>query len=400
MQRPYYGWYIAASLAVTETISWGVIYYAFSVFIAPMEAELGWSRTTITGAFSSALLMSAASAYPVGYWVDRFGARLLMTVGASAASLLIIAWSQVHDPRTFYAIWMGLGVCFAALLYEPAFAVVAQWFVQKRGQALALITFAAGLASTIFLPLADWLLGQQGWRGAVFTLGVMLGLTTVPLHLLILRRSPRDIGLEGEPSAAVLPPPPSATVEQAVRSVAYWQLVGAFALSTLATAAIRIHFIPFLLTVGIRPSTAALATGAIGFMQVAGRAVFAPLDSRWSAQRIVVGVFGLQALAMVILLLTASTSGLVLFIVVFGTSVGAKTLARPSMLVALYGPARYGRISSIMSVFLTLAGTVAPVGAGLFYDRFGDYQAVLWMALALNLGATLTAAFIHQPAPA
>ena len=39
----YYGWVLVVTLGVTETISWGILYYAFAVYLAPMQAELGWS---------------------------------------------------------------------------------------------------------------------------------------------------------------------------------------------------------------------------------------------------------------------------------------------------------------------------------------------------------------------
>ncbi len=90
----YYGWYITATLAITETISWGIIYYAFSVFITPMETELGWSRAQLTGGFSLALLVMGGMAFPVGYWIDRHGPRLLMTGGSIAAGLLVVAWHR------------------------------------------------------------------------------------------------------------------------------------------------------------------------------------------------------------------------------------------------------------------------------------------------------------------
>jgi len=45
-------------LGVTEAISWGVVYYAFSVFLTPMETDRGWSRGETTGAFSFALVLS------------------------------------------------------------------------------------------------------------------------------------------------------------------------------------------------------------------------------------------------------------------------------------------------------------------------------------------------------
>jgi hypothetical protein len=43
------------------------------------------------------------------------------------------------------------------VLYEPAFVVVANWFVRKRSRALTVLTFLAGFASVIFIPLAGWL---------------------------------------------------------------------------------------------------------------------------------------------------------------------------------------------------------------------------------------------------
>src|SRR5688572_13616062 len=149
--KSYYGWYIAITLALTETISWGILYYAFSVFLTPMETALGWTRAELTGGFSLALLVMGAMAFPVGAWIDRHGARLMMTAGSIGAALLVIAWSQVSSLAAFYLIFAGLGVCAATVLYEPAFAVVAQWFQRRRGTALAVVTFAAGLASTIFL---------------------------------------------------------------------------------------------------------------------------------------------------------------------------------------------------------------------------------------------------------
>jgi MFS family permease len=395
--RRYYGWYIIAALAITETISWGIIYYAFTVFIAPMETELGWSRAQLTGGFSLALLVMGGMAFPVGYWIDRHGPRLLMTVGSVIASLLVVAWSQVGDVTAFYLIWMGLGVCAAAVLYDPAFAVVATWFVRRRSTALALITFAAGLASTIFVPLSDALLGVVGWRDAILILGLFLAVTTIPLHALILRRRPQDLGLlpDGEAGTdmAARPAPRNLAVSDALHSRFFWLLTLAFGLSYLASQAIRVHFIPFLIDSGVNASTAALASGSIGLMQVTGRLIFAPLDSRVSGRVMVGGIFALQALAMAVLLLGALSWVIVVFIVVFGTSYGAKTLARASIIADQFGSASYGRISSVMTIFLTLASTAAPVGAGLLYDHFGSYEPVLWAIVGLALAAAVTMVF-------
>jgi len=80
---------VVATLAWTETISWGVVYYAFSVFLRPIQAELGWSQVALTGAFSLALLLSGIAAIPVGRLLDTHRPRLLMTFGSCAAALLV-----------------------------------------------------------------------------------------------------------------------------------------------------------------------------------------------------------------------------------------------------------------------------------------------------------------------
>lgn len=401
-QPRYYGWYIAAALAITETISWGIIYYAFSVFLTPMETELGWTRTEMTGAFSLALLIAGGFAFPVGTWIDQHGARLLMTVGSIAASLLVLAWSQVHDLSMLYLIWVGLGLCAAAVLYEPAFAVIAVWFVRHRGRALALVTFAAGLASTIFVPLSDALLQHFGWRSALVILAILLAVTTIPLHLLVLRRRPYDLGLApdggGKDGTPLSRQPIGVNLRTALRSRSFWMLTAAFSLASLSAAAIRFHLIPFMIGAGFDASTAAIASGSIGILQVTGRVIFAPLDSRVSSKVMAGSIFALEALAIFVLLLGSSAWNVIVFILIFGTSYGAKTLARPSMLASYYGSSHFARISSIMAIFLTITSTAAPVGASFVYDRFGTYQPVLIVIFCLSVIATgIMAMLHHQP---
>src|SRR5262249_43485947 len=143
--RLYYGWVIVGVLALTETTSWGLIYYGFSVFLPAMEQSQGWSRAQTTRAFSLALLISRLAAIPVGHWLDRHGARLLMTLGSCLGVGLMFAWSRVQSIPDLYLIWAGMGLAMAAVLYEPAFAVLTKWFVARRHRALTALTLVAGL---------------------------------------------------------------------------------------------------------------------------------------------------------------------------------------------------------------------------------------------------------------
>ena len=89
-------WAIVGALSVTETVSWGIVYYAFAVFLLPMRRELGFSTAELTGAFSLALLISGVAGIAVGRYLDRRSPRALMTAGSIAGVLLVFAWSRVE----------------------------------------------------------------------------------------------------------------------------------------------------------------------------------------------------------------------------------------------------------------------------------------------------------------
>ena len=394
----YYGWYIVAALAATETISWGILYYGFAVFLTPMERELGWSRPSVTGAFSLALLLSGLAAPLVGRWIDRNGPRLLMTAGSIAATLLVLAWSRVTTLTAFYVVWIGIGLVMAAVLYEPAFAVIAKWFSRRRRQALTALTLVAGLASVIFTPLCNWLIELLGWREALLALAILLGLTTIPLHGLVLRRSPEALGLapDGEAARAVdaMAAPardPGIPARAALRTTTFWALTLAMVLSAAITVAVNVHLIPYLLGLGYSPAFAATVTGLIGGMQIPGRVLFAPLGRFLPARLMTVLVILLQGTSLLILLGRPDTARVLLFVTVFGMSNGMVTLLRAARVAELFGSAAYGSITGVMALWATLARAAAPVSAGALYGLFGHYGPVFWGLAAGGLVASLAA---------
>ena len=78
----YYCWAVAASLAITELTSWGILFYSFSVMVTPISTDLGWSAGTVTGAFAIAFLISGLSAIVVG----RGGKRRRRCVSGKAVA--------------------------------------------------------------------------------------------------------------------------------------------------------------------------------------------------------------------------------------------------------------------------------------------------------------------------
>jgi MFS family permease len=385
----FYGWRIVVTLAVTQTVLWGALYYAFAVLLVPMTADLGASRAGVSGAYSVALLTSGLAAPLVGRWVDRHGGRGVMTAGAAAGAALLVAWSTVGSLPALYVVQALLGVAMAACLYEPAFAVITAWFDRDRGRALLAVTVVAGFASTIFLPLTDALTTGSGWRGALLALAALVAAVTVAPHALVLRRRPADLGLLPDGAAALardaaVPDPVAVPWRAAVTEPAFRLLTASFVLGTVSTVAVSAHLVALLTDRGHPTAVAAAATGALGLLSVTGRIVLTAAQRRVPFTTLMAGVFAAQGVGLVLLAGTRSLAGALAFVVVYGAGFGAMTLARPILLAERYGTAAYASISGTLAAFLTTARAAAPALAGLTVTRLGSYQPMLWTLAAAS----------------
>ena len=391
--RIYYGWVIVATLALTETVSWGILYYAFSVFLVPMREGLGWSEAALTGAYSLALLVSGIAAPFVGRWIDRRGPRALMTAGSLLGVALVLAWSQVGNLLAWYLIWVGIGLAMSATLYDPAFTAVNAWFERDRSKAFLLVTIAAGFASTIFLPLAAWLVSDQGWRAALIALAGILFLLTVVPHAIFLRRRPEDLGLlpDGEtvrdqPGDVSAPSLPSgAELREALRDPAFWWLAAGFALETISAVAVGVYLIAYLTDRGDGARFAAFATGLIGAAQVAARILATMLGHRVSPVTLTGAVFALQAVALAILLEWQVSAGVLVAVLLLGMGRGVVTLMRAGLVADFYGRRNFGAINGSLALILNGARALAPIGAGIAFGLLGGYRPVFWGLAAISL---------------
>jgi MFS transporter len=373
----YYGWIIVAAVSITETVTWGIIYYGFPVFLRPMEQDLGASRVAITAAFSIGLGVAALAALPVGRWIDRHGGRGLMTAGSCLATLLTFAWARVESLPALYAVWLLMGLAMATTLYEPAFAVVVSWFRDRRDRALLIVTLAAGFASTIFMPLEAWLLTRIGWRSALTWLAVVLAVITIPIHALVLRRGATLAPAAGADGAR--PDVPGMTLGEAARTLVFWVLAVAFLVGNFATAAVSVHLIPYLVDRGYTATVAAATIGWMGAMQVPGRVLFVPISAWLGARWMVASVFFGQAVGLAQLPLISAIGTTLPFVVAMGAANGMSTLSRATSLAQIFGARHYGAISGAVALGANGARAIAPVGASLLLLGLGGYPAVFWL---------------------
>jgi MFS family permease len=388
LSRVYYGWIVVASLSITETVSWGIVYYGFPVMLRPMEVGLGYSRVQLTGALSIGLLTSALAALPVGRWIDRHGARGVMTLGSCLATALLLIWARIDSLPALYAVWALMGLAMAATLYEPAFAAIVGWFPSKdRDRALLAVTLVAALASTIFMPFEAWLVGRLGWRGALTVLALILALPTIPIHALVLRRPPRVD--TRHPSSAAVAEVPGLALGAAVKTGVFWVLAIAFLASNFTTNMVTVHLIPYLSDRGYSATLAAAMIGWMGAMQLPARVVFGPLVARFGHRTLTVGIFVFQALALAQLALVRRLGTLTPMVVMLGAANGMATLARATTIAEVFGPRHYGSISGAIALGANGARAVAPFAAALLQVWLGGYEPVFWLMAGVLVVAAL-----------
>jgi len=380
-------WIRVVVLALAQICSWGSIYYSFSLFVVPMEQELGWGRTEINGAISIGLLVTGLSAYPVGRWVDRHGGRGLMSLGSLAGALLLALWSQTESLAVFYAIWAGLGAVIAATFYDALFAVLARWFPESFRTRITAVTLIAGFASTVFIPLTGFLIARLGWRDALLALALVNLAICLPINAIALRGSRARTGEPSEPASAGAVS--KGAVRRALRHPVFWCLMICFVAYYSTFSALTFHVIPLLVERGFAMTTILAAVAVVGPSQVAGRLVVFGLGRRVTTAD-VGRVTGLLFPAAILLLLLAPNAVPVIFgfAALYGTANGVMTIIRGTAVPDLLWREGYGAINGALSLPATISQAAAPFVAALIWSQAGGYDAVLWTIFA---GSTLSA---------
>jgi MFS family permease len=416
MPRPYYGWVLVVVLGLTTVVSYGTTAYAFGVLVVPIGQEMGWSRGELSGAFALGQVLAGLAGVPIGRQVDRYGGRRLMTVGSLLGGLALIGLSRVQALWQLYLLWGGvLGLSMALTFYSVSMAIVANWFQRRRGAALALLTLLGGFASVLFVPLAGWLTPWLGWRQTVVVLGLFQLLFALPLHALLLRRYPEDLGLcpDGDPPAAATPaatrtaarrgvPPlavPGMLLGQALREPSFWVLTLAASLDQLAVMVVWAHSIAFMIGRGFDPVLAASLGGLVGLVSLPGRFVLNVLSDRLGPKRLLGVCLGVQAVGLTLLIVGGSVAWLYAYAVVYGVAYGTRSPLRASVMADYFGRRAYGAITAAQGLPIALASGFGPLAAGWLYDLLGDYQLAFWLTAAAYLLSGLIVLLSPRPAP-
>ncbi|QOD44082.1 MFS transporter [Clavibacter zhangzhiyongii] len=375
---------LLAGLCASQVVSWGVLYYAFPAVSATVAADTGWSLGAVTTAFSVGLVLSAIAGVPVGRLLDRVGARSVMTAGTLGGALGLVAVALAPTLPWLVAAWCVTGIAQSATLYQAAFAVIIRTSGEHRTRGLTILTLAAGLASTVFAPVAAALTDAAGWRAALVVLAGILVATVTPIHLLVVPARWPDEAAPAPGSDA------GGRVRDIVRSAPFVRAQAGMTLLTLALYGATLTLVPLLLAQGYDTATAVVAFGLVGVGQVAGRILFA--SGSWSPGRAGLAVGAATVVALVgLALLPRPFPALVVVVLLAGAARGALTLVQASIVVDRWGTARLGQLSGAFAVPVTGAAAVAPALGAWLLTSVGGTAGTLLLAGLAALGLAVTA---------
>jgi MFS family permease len=369
-------------LSLAQLITWGSVFYAFALLLAPVERELGLTRAQSSLAFSLALLAEGLFAYPVGRWIDRGHERAVMTGGSLLVVAGLVLHSQVHSVEGFYLAWFLLGAALAATLYTPVFAVVTRRYPQDFRRAIITLTFLGGLASSIFIPVTAGLITAFGWRTALLVLAVIHLLVCAPLHAICLRGAPPAV-VRAAGNAAHSP-------AQLLRSAPFL-LITAFVVGMMAiTAAIPPHLISLLRESGLPEGWVIAIPASIGVIQVLGRLLLYFFEHRFDlhlANRLIPFLIPI-ALAALVAGAAHPAAGL-LFVLLYGLGNGMLTIVKGTAVAQYVSREHVASLNGAMGFPSAVARAVAPLLLGVLWTREAGYRWGLLVMVGTGVVAAL-----------
>lgn len=380
-----------AGLGLGQIASWGTLYYSFALIAERMGHDLGLSKPEVYGAATIGLLIASFTAYPVGVAIDRGYGRAVMALGAVLAGLLLLVWSQVASLWPLYPLLAGVGLAQAMTLYEPAFAVVARRYGAEARRGITALTLWGGFASTVFVPLIQWLLNVIDWQSTLVVLGLINIVLCAPLYLGVI-----DSSLDAPALAPAVATDSTAplrgrlAMRWALRQPAFWGLLVAFTVYYGIFSGLSFHLYALLLERGLDSTTVVTVIALIGPAQVAGRIVvwrFAEQASVRHVGRVVVLAFPV-AIAL-LLLLPPGFASLAIFAVIYGAANGVITIVRGIAVPEMLTRQAYGALNSVLAIPATIARAVSPLGIALLWAATGSYNSVL---IATLIGSVLVVA--------
>jgi len=362
-------WRITAAAFVAMFVSYGVA-YSFGAFFKPMALEFDAARGETAVVFSLTVFVWSMSGSLAGHLADRFGPRIVVSVGALVMASGLILTAFIHRlwiGYLTYSIGVGTGI---ATAYVPMVAVVGGWFLKRRNTAMGIAVAGIGCGTVAVAPLAAALISRFGWRTTDIVFGIVAGSFLI-----------------GCAAAVERPPihvvPSQINVREAIRTPTFGLLYLNSFLSSLALFVPFVYLPAFAHDRGTSEVAAAALVGAIGGASVVGRLGLGALADRFSVIFLLKTCYFVLAVSFAIWLVGSSYLVLVAFALVLGAGYGGFVALSPAVIAELFGVRKLGTMMGLLYTSGGVGALLGPPLAGMIVDRTGSYRwAIVYSLIA------------------
>lgn len=392
--RPGYGWVIVALIFSSMGVAIGTAQYAFGVFVEPLEEQFGWTRTQINASLSFFAVGGLAAPF-VGKFMDRFGARPVMTV-----SLLLFAVSYLLRPYMtelwqWYALSaiQFLGLPGAAML--PAGKLIGAWYPKNRGRMLGISMMGANFGGLSIPILASFLVTRAGWQGGYNTFGLMC-LAVAIGALVFIRDRPVETAHESRRPVVTDTRQDAlqgVDVSTAVRTRSFYAVILAFLATSFTYQAVLSQIIPHLQNEGMALQTAALFLGFAALFGMAGKVVFGFLTERYPARYVLIGGLVTQSVGIMIMIIFPTSNVVWLAAPIYGLALGGTGVLFALIIQETFGLKNFGTIFGITSMATAGSALLGPLMVGVIFDMTGSYAPAFWIVIGIFTVGMLAAGF-------
>ncbi|MFC1938306.1 MFS transporter [Chloroflexota bacterium] len=406
--KVFYGWYIVGACFLITLYTSGVVYFGFTAVFEPIAEEFGWSYATISLASSLRGLEMGLFAPFMGFLVDRFGPRKLISGGSVLICIGFLLLSRVSSLVTFYVAFALVATGMSACAGTVLLTAVTNWFRKRAGVTIGIVSSGFGLGGLI-VPVVTELINVLQWRMAMVAVGLGMLVTVLPLSLLI-RHKPEQYGYkpDGEVSNSmetrgeqILTASAEVNIpaKQALRKRAFWHIAISAMSHFFVIGAIVTHIMPYLSSLGIARSVSSLVALALPVASIGGRLSSGWLSDRLGSRQVFTGSFVLMTIG-VLLFGRLSTGGMWLlapFIITLSFGWGLSVTMRISLQREHFGVGSFGTILGFMSGIMMLGNVAGAPIAGWVFDTWGTYQGVWLGYSAIALVAAVLVFTIPSP---
>jgi len=372
-------------MGIATVGAYGLVLYAFGVFIGPIKDETSWSYGVISGAFSLGVLISGLGATITGRLLDAVGSRPVMLGSLAIGSILLYNAAIAQSQAMFVICWgTGGGVIGAGLFYNITMAVTTRMYKEDRPKAFAILTFIGGLASPIYFPLAGLMVETWGWRTALKGLIILLVVSVLPSILAI-----SGGNAEKEAAAKVEEKKKFIDILYAFKSRQIYMMTLAFSLCMCIFAAIQVHHVPAMKATGLTLSFATTLAGIRGFLSLPGRAMLSPIVSFAGTRGAIQVMYIAMALGMLLLYFAGHFGFVISFVLVTGLTFGLIVPLHGLYAAEVFSEQHIGTLLGVQTTITSLATALGPVLLGLTVDPTGGYGALLLISVGVTALATV-----------